>query len=347
MTSAKRKTALALAVAGVMAISVVPASAVTRAKKARTGAGFIVRQQEGNGSIVAFSEYGSTSDAIVALVAAERGPKAIKAALGFLARRVRNGKVFDDPDTGVLGKIVIAVEAAGKNSRRFGGKNLVKRIVRLRRPSGRLGRGTEVNSHALMIIGLAAAGKHVPRRVVAWLREARCGDGGWAFDNPPRTNDDEHCKDSSDPNDFFTSDSNTTANALMALEATGRNAPARAFDFLDTLRDDQDGGWGFTQGFTATDANSTGLVVQAYVAANRDLPAGAMAGLKGLQFPLCGRRGGAFDFTYGDDDGDGNPNNDPPNLGATIAAVPALMKKPLPLRPFKVTRPVPSKKPCN
>ena len=133
----------------------------------------------------------------------------------------------------------------------------------------------------------------------------------------------------------------------MALEAAGRKAPASAFAFLDTLRDEEGGGWGFTQGFAATDANSTGLVVQAYIAANRDLPAGAMAGLKGLQFPLCGKNGGAFDFTYGDDDSDGNADNDPPNLGATIAAVPALMKKTLPLEPFKVTRPVPSRKPCN
>jgi squalene cyclase len=216
----------------------------------------------------------------------------------------------------------------------------------LQRPSGRLGKGTEVNSQALLIIGLAAANRHVPRKVVKWLRNARCGDGGWAFDKPPGPNDDEHCKSTTDP-DFVTSDSNSTANAIMALEATGRKAPSSAFAFLDTLRDDQGGGWGFTQDFSATDANSTSVVVQAYIAANRELPAGAMAGLKGLQFALCGKNGGAFDFTYGDDDSDGNADNDPPNLGATIAAVPALMKKSLPLQPTRVTKPVPPREPCN
>jgi hypothetical protein len=330
---------LACALIGALALSVVPAGAVTNSGRARIATRYIARHQEGNGSIVAFSEYGSTADAIVALVAARRGKKQIDAALGFLARRVRSGKVFDDPDVGVLGKIVTAVEAAGRNARNFGGRNLVRRIANLERPSGRLGRGTEVYSQGLLIIGLRAAGKKVPRRVSRWLADANCADGGWAFDDPPGPNDDDTCKDTTDPNDFVTSDSNTTAVAIMALEAATRFDTGEAFTFLETLRDTVDGGWGYTASFPATDANSTSLVIQAHLAAGVPLPSGAMAALRGLQVTLCGRNAGAFRFTYGD--------ANPPDLGATISAAPALAKKPLPLKPFKVTKPVPARKPCR
>jgi hypothetical protein len=327
---------LACAVIAAVALSVVPAAAVTNQSRARTAAGYIARQQKDNGSIVSFSVYGSTADAIVALVAARRGEKQIKAALGFLARRVRNGKVFDDPDVGVLGKIVMAVKGAGRNARNFGGRNLVRRIANLERPSGRLGRRTEVYSQGLLILGLRAAGKRVPRRVSRWLADAQCDDGGWAFDKPPGDNDDETCKDTTDPDDFITSDSNTTAVAIMALEAASKRDTAGAFNFLKTLRDG-DKGWGYTPEFSSTDANSTALVLQAHRAAGVPLPAGAMAALRGLQVRLCGRNAGAFRFSEGN----------PPNLGATIAATPALVKKALPLEPFKVTKPVPARQPCG
>ena len=330
---------VACALAAALALSVVPASAVTNKSRARTAAGYIARQQEDNGSIVSFSVYGSTADAIIALVAAQRGEKNIARALDFLERRVHNGNVFNDPDVGVLGKIVMAVEATGENARNFGGRNLVRRIANLERPSGRLGRGTEVYSHGLLMLALRAAGRGVPGNVSSWLADAQCGDGGWAFDDPPGPNDDDTCKDTTDPNDFVTSDSNTTATAIMALEAASGIGTADGFTYLDELRDPVDGGWGYTAAFPATDANSTSLVIQAHLAAGRAIPAGAMAALKGLQVVLCGRHAGAFRFLYGE--------TNPPDLGATIAAVPALVQQWLPIEPFKVTKPVPPRQPCG
>ena len=325
--------------AAAVALSVVPASAVTNHGRARTAAGYIARQQEDNGSIVAFSVYGSTADAVLALVAARRGAPTIDRALDFLARRVRSGKVFDDPDVGVLGKVVMAAEAADRNARKFGGRNLVRRIANLERPSGRLGQGTEVYSQGLLVLALEAADARVPRKVARWLADAQCGDGGWAFDNPPGPNDDDTCKDTTDPDDFVTSDSNTTAVAIMALEAASGIGTSDAFGYLEGLRDSEHGGWGYTASFPATDANSTALVIQAHVAAGRQIPSGAMAALKGLQVVLCGGQGGAFRFLYGDEN--------PPDLGATISATPALVKKALPLKPFKVTKPAPARQPCG
>jgi hypothetical protein len=335
----RRVRLLACALTGALALSVVPAEA-TNQSRARTATRYLARQQEDNGSIVSFSEYGSTADAVIALVAARRGKRQIDAALGFLARRVRNGKVFDDPDVGVLGKIVMAVEAAGRNARQFGGRNLVRRIANLERPSGRLGRGTEVYSHGLLILGLRAAGRDVPGRVARWLADAQCADNGWAFDDPPQPGDEANCDNASDPGDFA-SDSNTTAVAVMALEAASRIDTDEAFTYFETVRDDENGGWGFSAAFppVVTDANSTSLVIQAHLAANVPLPAGAMGALRGLQVTQCGANAGAFRFLYGDEN--------PPDLGATISAPPALMKKPLPLKPFKVTKPVPGPQPCR
>jgi hypothetical protein len=331
---------VACGVAVAVALSAMPASAVTNKSRAQTAAGYIARQQEDNGSIVSFSEYGSTADAIVALVAARRGKRTIGRALDFLERRVRNGKVFKDPDVGVLGKIVMAVEATGGNARNFGGRNLVRRIAKLERPSGRLGQDTEVYSHGLLMLALEAAGRRVPSKVSLWLSSAQCDDGGWAFDDPPGPNDDDTCKDTTNPDDFVTSDSNTTATAIMALESAGGIDTAGGFTYLDELRDPVDGGWGYTADFPATDANSTSLVIQAHLAAERPLPSGAMGALKGLQPRLCGPNAGAVRLGY---EGDANR----PDLGATIAAAPALVKQSLPIEPFNVTKPVPARQPCG
>jgi len=64
-----------------------------------------------------------------------------------------------------------------------------------------------------------------------------------------------------------------------------------------------------------------------------------MKALRGLQPKLCGRDGGGVRFVYGKDQ--------PVDVGATVAATPALMQKPLPLKPGKVTKQAPGKKPCR
>ncbi len=106
-----------------------------------------------------------------------------------------------------------------------------------------------------------------------WLLDAQCPDGGWAYDAPfaPGT-DDQHCDDGSG-NDFFTSDSNTTAYAVQALEEAGRTGWGDdPFDFFDTVRDPDHGGWAYSRAFLVTDANSTGLVLQAFVAGEQRSP---------------------------------------------------------------------------
>lgn len=286
--------------------------------RARAGAAYLADQQKANGSIPAFSALGSTADAVLALTAADARPRARTRAIGFLRRQVRKGRV----DTvGEVAKVLMAVVAGGRDPRSFGGANLVKELRSQIGNDGHIG-DASVFDQALGILALEATGLSPARRVTRWLADAQCPVGGWSFDAPyvPGT-DDDNCDDGSG-NDFFTADTNTTSYAVMALADVGRSGDAEnPFPFLIDARDATHGGWGYTPGFD-TDANSTALVIQAYVAAGRRIPKGAMKALRDLQPDIgCG----AWSFTYVS----GDPG--PPDVGATIGAIPAIVRASFPL----------------
>lgn len=331
-----RHRVLVWSVAAAVTLSALPAGAATNTERARAAVGYIVRQQSKSGAVKGFSTIGTTSDAVVAMVAAKRGKRDINEALNFLARKTKAGKLSDD--AGVYGKVIMAVVAGDRDPRAFGGgTNLVKKLRASEQPDGSLGEGVQVFSHALGVLGLIAADAKVTQDSVQWLIDAQCGNGGWAFDGPSAPSDDDNCKSGGD--DFVGADSNTTAIAVVALEAAGDSAEVDPFAYLRTVRDDDKRGWGYDQSFAVTDANSTSVVIQAYIAEGRNVPRGGMKALRGLQPKLCGRDGGGVRFVYGKDQ--------PVDVGATVAATPALMKKPLPLKPGKVTKQAPGKKPCR
>jgi prenyltransferase beta subunit len=129
-------------------------------------------------------------------------------------------------------------------------------------------------------------------------------DGGWSFDANSQ------------------SDTNTTATAIQALLAGGREATSESItDALDFLRTQQNSDGGFpyqnpSEYGTETDANSTAYVIQALLAAGQDLsdwnnPTQALAA---LQLP-----DGAFEYQKGTG----------ANLLATVQAVPVLAGKTL------------------
>jgi len=302
----------------VLLLLAVPASAfaATDAQRAGQGLGYIASRQKANGSIPAFSPIGSTADAVLAAVAVGEGRGVVRDALDFLARQVEAGKV---DGVGLRAKVVLAVSAAGRDPRAFGGTNLVA-ALRGRISGGRFGTAA-VFDDALATLALESAGLKPSIAVTDWLLAAQCPDGGWAYDEPyaPGT-DDDACYDGT-ANDFFTSDSNTTSYVIQALEAANRASfGADPFAFFDTVRDGTHGGWSYSTGFIATDANSTALVLQAYAAAGKPVPAGGRIALRALQYPRCG----AWAYTY-----DG-PRRGAADVGATIGAVPGLLLKPLP-----------------
>jgi hypothetical protein len=255
---------------------------------------------------------------VLALTAADARTRARNAALGFLRRQVRKDNVGT---VGEIAKVLMAVAAGDRNPRSFGGANLVKRLRSEIGGDGHLRQAT-VFDQALAILALEAAGIRPARRVTRWLADAQCPVGGWSFDAPydPDT-DDGNCDDGS-PDDFFTADTNTTSYAVMALADVGRSDDAAPpFPFFKDARDATHGGWGYSPTF-ATDANSTALVIQAYVATGRRIPKGALKALRALQPDIgCG----AWSFTY--DAGDPGP----PDVGATIGAIPGILRTSFPL----------------
>ncbi len=300
------------------------AAVIDRAERA---AGYLASQQQDDGSFPAFSAVGSTADAVLALTAARVGGGTTRRALGYLNDQVRLGAV---EGVGLQAKVVMAFAAAGRSTGWIGRRNLVRSIREtLTDPSA-----DTVLDTALGVLAVEAAGRAVPAVALGLLADEQCPDGGWAYDafNP---GEDTHC--SGGDTDFFLSDTNTTAYVVMALLGSGGMVNVDdAFDFLWAIRDTDQGGWGYSWGFEATDANSTGLVLQAFAAADRNPPAAAGAALRRLQYPRCG----AFAFTF-----DGADRGDP-DLGATIGAVPGLLGLAFPFD-GGIDGPVPSTPGCT
>jgi hypothetical protein len=311
-----------------------PASAwaLSDGKRAARGAAYLSSQQQPDGSIPAFSPIGSTSDAVLAFVASGVGGKAMNKAIGYLRAQTSAGKVNN---LGWRAKVVLALDAAGKDPAAFGGHDLVREIRSTLGHNGRFG-SDPVLDDALAVLALASTGTPPAPRASAWLLHAQCPDGGWAYDEPyDPAHDNAHCHSGS--SDFYDSDSNTTGYVVMALAATGHTGwAASPFAFFHTLRDPDKGGWSYSGSFIATDANSTSLVLQAYAAAGVHIPSGGVAALRALQHTDCG----AWAYSWnGDKLGD-------PDVGASIAAVPAVLLDPLPIAPGPVKKGVPAVPAC-
>lgn len=313
----------------VLGLSGSAGAALTDQDRAERAAGFIASQQKANGSFPAFSSIGSTADAVLALLAAGVGRREVRDALGYLETQVERGNVDTE---GLQAKVLLAWTSAGRGGRTIGGENLVRDL----RFGWSDGLTHTVFDTALTVLALRSAGADVPASALTFLGEEQCPDGGWAYD-AFNAGEDLHCQ--GDKSDFFLSDTNTTALVVMALQAVAPTRAARfvptAWTFLDSIRDETHGGWGYTWGFETTDANSTGLVLQAYAAAGSNPPAGARKALRQLQYGRCG----AFAFTW-----DGGTKG-APDLGATIGAVPGLLGTPFPFA-GTAAGPVPTAPPC-
>jgi hypothetical protein len=326
-------------IAWVVALGLVPIVAATTSQaavyrrdktRARVAAHYVVSQQASNGSITGFSQIGSTSDAIVALVAAKRGRGAIRDALGYLRRHVA------DIDTvGEKAKVIQALVAAGKSPRDFKHHNFVKGIKKQELDGGHYGQDTQVFDQADAMIALLAAGDTPSAAAKRWLEDAQCRDGGWQFDKPSSKRDDRHCS-TGGSGDFTTSDTNTTSLASQALGSSDQGLKASPFRFFARARDPKKHGWGYAKGYV-TDTNSTALVIQAYAAAGRVLPSGAKKALRKIQYPLC-KQYGAFPFDWQDDDHNGTYRRSGPDVGATIQGILGLLEQPYPVPAANVTR---------
>jgi hypothetical protein len=285
-------------------------------RAASAGAYVALRQDPTTGAVPGFSAIGSTADAVQAWAAIGAGVTPVAEAIGYLRRQVKRGNV----DTiGLKAKVALAVEADGLDPQHFAGANLLDQIAQTERLNGRYGDAT-VLDQALGILAISTAAP-VDHKASAWLVKAQCDDGGWQYDRPAGANDGPHCRRPKGT-DYYRSDTNTTAYAVMALAAVGV-APTKdpTKRFFPSLRDATHGGWGYTWNYRTTDANSTALVIQAYDAEGIPVPAGGLKALRKLRYP-CGAV--AYSWTAGG----ARTGKD---AGASIGAILGFLQQPLPV----------------
>ena len=325
----------------VILVVVVPVSAPAATVNDRVlwATGYVARAQNPDGTFP--SSFGgpvaATADAVASLVASRRGAGQVEKALDYLEANVA---LVDNP--GKRAKVVMAAVAGGRNPQDFGGVDLIAALEATEEQDGRFLSSpfSQVYDQSLIILALEGAGRDVSRAAVMWLARAQCRDGGWQFDQGSQPGDDRKCKSTTDPaSDFNESDTNTTSLAVQALASSARSVPLDAdpFRFFRVLRDRIKGGWGFNRTFSLTDTVSTSLVLQAYAAAHESLPSGARGVLIGLQ-RSCSNADGVFPTGWEKKPGTKEYRKVGRDLGATVAAIPALLRKPFPIKPVAYLR---------
>jgi LPXTG-motif cell wall-anchored protein len=284
-----------------------------------------------------------TAQAVTALAAAGVGRTQVTALLGYLGNHIDDfvsPGASDDP--GALGYLVLAAVAGGDDPTSFGPAHadLVARLVATQQASGLFGAADATYDGAyrqgLALLALHAAGV-ANAAGVTWLEGQQCADDLWTSF---RADTAVPCP-VVDPNTFSGPDTNSTALALLGLQAQGATGPAAAgVAALDTVRNAGDG-WGFlARADQMTDANSTGLVLEALRTVNGAADTAGVNALLALQVGCTGdvadRGGIAFQPGAG--------GVLAPDGFATVQATPALAEVALPITSATIADTVPT--PC-
>jgi hypothetical protein len=189
----------------------------------------------------------------------------------------------------------LALAAAGEPS-----AELTARIRGARRGDGSL--GGLVNATAWGILALRGSGEPAPPGSVAYLLSKQRKSGGWPW----------HPRGAPDSND--------TAAAVQALRAAGVGpksaAVTRALTYLRALQN-RDGGFELVEG-RGSDVQSTAWAIQAFLAAGRKPGAAAYRYLARMR-----RTDGSFRYSA---------RYAVTPVWVTAQTIPALVRKPLPLR---------------
>ncbi len=207
-----------------------------------------------------FSAYDTSELYAIGAAAAGYDPNALRNSAGpSVIDYLKTNALPATVDGGNTGRLLLAAVAARQSLAPFGTVYLVSKLNSFY--AGGFYQANSAQGQALAILGLKAAGQAVPQLAIDVVKKAQDADGGW-----------DYLLVANDPNaatNFDTSDTNSTAFALMALAAVGDHS-------LDTsalawLRTQQQPDGGFAYQGSPSDPDSTALVLQALVATGQNL----------------------------------------------------------------------------
>src|SRR4051794_22207991 len=263
---------------------------------ARAAATWLANQVNDQGFIPsatdpAVANLSGSAQAVTAMAAAGGGRAQVDAVLAYLSGRIDDLVVIGGADdASALSALILAVEAGGQDPSSFGPSHvdLVGRLQAIQQPNGLYGTQDPTFDGAfrqgLALMALHGAGLSDPAGS-QWLADKQCADFLWtAF----RADTSVPCPPV-DTSTFTGPDTNSTALAMLGLQAQGRTAEARdGATAVESVRNAA-GGWGFlAQSDQPTDANSTGLVVSALRAVFGQQDARGAAELMALQVDCSG-----------------------------------------------------------
>jgi hypothetical protein len=237
-----------------------PSTVPTDSDRATAALAYLLAAQRGDGSIDA--SLGETADFVIGAAAAGYDPATLHGcaggagALSFLA----TASDAAGGDAAKTGKTVLAVVAAGGDPTNFAGRDLLARLAALYHDlTGAFGDGSTF-SQAFAIMAVVASGGSVPAGASAELAALQDSDGSWSYGASPVPAGD--------------GDTNSTAIALMALDAAGvHSADAAGLAYLASQQLG-DGGFPYQNssalGPPLSDPDSDAIVLQALVAAGQD-----------------------------------------------------------------------------
>ena len=282
-------------------------------------------------SLSGHPDLSDTAQAVLALAAAGNEHKAALRALNYLKSHVNTYVTQGGTDgPGQLATLTLGAHALGVNPAKFGGTNLVTRLLATKRSSGSdvglFGAQDPTYDGAyrqgIALAALAAAGVHSSGAVgpaITWLEHQQCSNGGW---ESYRSSTTTPCPPT-DAATYSGPDTNSTALAIEGLQAQHAALHHYLAVFFRALQY-ADGGWGSYGG--ASDPDSTSLVVQALLSMHRTVSSSTFR--RGTKDPVSAvlafqLKSGAFYFPA-----QGSPKT--ANFLATEQAIPALMSKSLP-----------------
>jgi hypothetical protein len=241
-------------------------STATDSARATAALSYLLAAQSPDGSID--KSLGETADFVIGAADAGYDPATLTGctaggtgALAFLA----TASDAATTDAAKTGKTILAVVAAGLDPAAFSGRNLVARLAALyHADTGAYGDGSTF-AQAYAILAVDASGGTVPPAATARLAALQDSDGSWSYGKAPVA--------------AGGGDTNSTAMALMALDAAGvHSADSTGFAYLATQQL-ADGGFPYQNstafGTPASDPDSDSVVLQALVAAGVDPASGA------------------------------------------------------------------------